>query len=136
MSATHYAFPAVISGSAPQVWKKGVDSDAFHPRFSNPEMRSRLTSGNTQDAVMVYVGRLGHEKNLKFLRDLLDRLPTMRLAFVGDGPARPDLEHHFTGKHLSICFYGRVQQTWDGMQCATSATSSSSTATPSSQLSL
>ncbi|KXZ55233.1 hypothetical protein GPECTOR_3g374 [Gonium pectorale] len=71
-----------------QVWKKGVDSDTFHPRFRSAAMRARLTGGKPERPVLVYVGRLGFEKNLFFLRELLNRNPGVCLAFVGDGPAR------------------------------------------------
>lgn len=55
-------------------------------------MRERLTGGHPEDLVMIYCGRLGHEKNLTFLRGILDKVPGVRLAFVGDGPARKELE--------------------------------------------
>ncbi|GFR39619.1 hypothetical protein Agub_g83 [Astrephomene gubernaculifera] len=80
-----------------QVWKKGVDSDTFHPRFRCDAMRSRLTAGRPERPVLVYVGRLGFEKNLFFLRRLLDRNPGVSLAFVGDGPARAELQTAFQG---------------------------------------
>eukprot|EP01025_Chloroclados_australasicus_P050333 TRINITY_DN5776_c0_g1_i4.p2 TRINITY_DN5776_c0_g1~~TRINITY_DN5776_c0_g1_i4.p2 ORF type:complete len:216 (-),score=29.58 TRINITY_DN5776_c0_g1_i4:367-1014(-) len=60
-------------------------------------MRERMTDGNPNDPLMVHVGRLGHEKNLKFLKQILERIPNLRLAFVGDGPARQELEEHFQG---------------------------------------
>jgi len=31
------------------------------------------------------------------LRDILERIPGARLAFVGDGPERESLERHFAG---------------------------------------
>lgn len=65
-------------------------------------MRSRLTNGHPKDPVAVYVGRLGHEKNLKFLKAVMERVPGLRLAFVGDGPARKDLEAHFAGARSSL----------------------------------
>ena len=37
------------------------------------------------------------EKNLYVLRDILERIPGARLAFVGDGPERESLEKHFAG---------------------------------------
>eukprot|EP00803_Ostreobium_quekettii_P002087 evm.model.scf_565.6 EVM.evm.TU.scf_565.6 scf_565:27552-33479(+) len=80
-----------------KVWRKGIDAEAFHPRFKNQEMRERLTDGNPEASVIVHVGRLGVEKNLKFLKGMLDKLPGTRLAFVGDGPARQELEVHFRG---------------------------------------
>lgn len=46
------------------------------------------------------------EKNLKVLRDILLKLPTNTcLCFVGDGPARAELEEHFKGHpvHFTVC---------------------------------
>jgi len=80
-----------------QVWRKGVDTEVFHPRFRSQEMRKRLTNGHPEDPVIVYVGRLGTEKNLTFLKEILARLPNLRLAFVGNGPNREDLEQFFAG---------------------------------------
>eukprot|EP00210_Caulerpa_lentillifera_P007065 g6758.t1 len=79
------------------VWKKGVDTDQFHPKFKSNSMRHRLTSGHPGDPVMVYVGRLGPEKNLEFLKGILTKLPNLHLAFVGDGPAREELHEYFSG---------------------------------------
>lgn len=53
--------------------------------------------------LMLYVGRLGVEKRLKDLRDILDRLSEqysdiksqIRLCIVGDGPQRMVLEQYF-----------------------------------------
>lgn len=86
-----------VPGPVPQVWKKGVDSDTFHPRFRSEAMRLRLTNGRPERPVMVYVGRLGFEKNLFFLREVLARNPDVSLAFVGDGPARVELQAAFKG---------------------------------------
>ncbi|KAG2444891.1 hypothetical protein HXX76_001628 [Chlamydomonas incerta] len=88
---------AVNSAKQVQVWKKGVDSDVFHPRFRSAAMRERLTGGVPGRPTLVYVGRLGFEKNLFFLRELLDRNPGVGLAFVGDGPARQELQSAFKG---------------------------------------
>jgi len=84
------------------VWRKGVDTEVFHPRFRSREMRKRLTDGHPEDPVMIYVGRLGNEKNLTFLKDILARLPNLRLAFVGDGPSREDLEKFFAGTRTTF----------------------------------
>lgn len=43
------------------------------------------------------------EKNLHVLRQILEKLPdNVCLAFVGDGPAKKDLERHFKG--LKVVF--------------------------------
>lgn len=80
-----------------EVWKKGVCSDTFHPRFRSQAMRERLSGGNPEAPILLSVGRLGNEKNLKFLKAMLERIPNARLAFVGDGPAREELKQYFAG---------------------------------------
>ncbi|KAL4452539.1 hypothetical protein ABPG75_008201 [Micractinium tetrahymenae] len=79
------------------VWTKGVCSDTFHPRFRSDAMRERLSGGNPDAPILLSVGRLGNEKNLKVLKDILAAVPGARLAFVGDGPAREELKAHFAG---------------------------------------
>ncbi len=86
------------------VWGRGVDADAFHPRFRSVEMRARLSSGCPGDLLMLYVGRLSFEKRLGDLRAVLEQVPGTRLALVGDGPERASLEAHFTG--LPVTFSG------------------------------
>ncbi|XP_020524963.1 sulfoquinovosyl transferase SQD2 [Amborella trichopoda] len=71
-----------------RLWNKGVDSESFHPRYRNEEMRIQLTKGEPEKPLIIHVGRLGVEKSLDFLKSLMDRLPEARIAFVGDGPYR------------------------------------------------
>lgn len=85
-----------------QVWRKGVDTEVFHPRFFSTEMRSRMTDGHPEDPLIVYVGRLGNEKNLTFLKEILQRIPNLRLAFVGDGPYREELQLAFEGTRTTF----------------------------------
>ena len=77
------------------VWKKGVCSDTFHPQHKCSNMRLKLTDNNPDAPLLLSVGRLGYEKNLKFLKGVLGKIPGARLAFVGDGPARAELEEYF-----------------------------------------
>jgi sulfoquinovosyltransferase len=78
------------------VWKKGVCSDTFHPQYKCSTMREKLTDGNPEQPLLLSVGRLGSEKNLKFLKEILKKVPNARLAFVGDGPAREELMEYFS----------------------------------------
>ncbi|CAN1134430.1 Sulfoquinovosyl transferase SQD2, partial [Linum perenne] len=80
-----------------RLWNKGVDSESFNPRFRSPEMRLRLTNGEPEKPLIVHVGRLGVEKSLDCLKTVMDRLPNARIAFVGDGPYREELEKLFEG---------------------------------------
>lgn len=75
------------------VWRKGIDTEVFNPKFKDPEMRSRLTNGNPDSPLLLYVGRLGAEKRLSDLKEVMEKLPSnTRLAFVGKGPAAQELE--------------------------------------------
>lgn len=89
-----------------RLWHKGVDSESFHPRYKSHEMRIRLTDGEPLKPLIVHVGRLGVEKNLGFFKMLMDRLPEVRLAFIGDGPYRKDLEEMFLG--MPVVFTGML----------------------------
>ncbi|OUS49173.1 hypothetical protein BE221DRAFT_66306 [Ostreococcus tauri] len=80
-----------------QVWDKGVDTVSFNPKFRSEEMRKRL-SGGRDGPIIGCVGRLGAEKRLGDLKDILAKLPpNVNLAIIGDGPERQKLEKHFEG---------------------------------------
>ncbi|KAJ6913269.1 hypothetical protein NC651_015700 [Populus alba x Populus x berolinensis] len=87
----------VTAANKIRLWNKGVDSESFHPRFRSNEMRMRLSNGEPEKPLIVHVGRLGVEKSLDFLKRVMDRLPGARIAFIGDGPYREELEKMFTG---------------------------------------
>ena len=81
-----------------EVWRKGVDSNRFHPKFSSHEMRNRMTDGNPHDFLMVYIGRVGEEKRLKDIKPILEKMgPGVRLCIVGDGPQLKELHQFYSG---------------------------------------
>ncbi len=80
-----------------ELWQKGVDTERFSPSHRSPEMRERLTQGHPQDKLMVYIGRLSAEKGIEACRPVLEAIPGLRLALIGDGPHRAKLEEHFAG---------------------------------------
>lgn len=80
-----------------QLWRRGVDTELFHPSRASLEMRTRLTSGHPEDKLLLYIGRLSAEKEIERCRDILAALPGVRLALVGDGPHREKLERYFAG---------------------------------------
>ena len=107
----------VAEGAAParlvSHWRKAVDSEVFNPKWKSSAARAALqaapaaepapTAGQQQgsdadEPLLLYVGRLGAEKNVDFLRPLLASVPRARLAIVGDGPARADLEAAFAAE--------------------------------------
>ncbi len=89
------------------LWRRGVDADQFHPRHYSPQMRALLSDHHPEEALLLYVGRISPEKRLHDLKAVLKQVPGTRLALVGDGPARPELEALFAG--LPVKFTGYLQ---------------------------
>jgi glycosyltransferase involved in cell wall biosynthesis len=77
------------------IWRGGVDTQRFHPRHRALAMRHRLSDGRPDAPLLLYVGRLAPEKSVETLAWALDACPQARLALVGDGPARRQLERVF-----------------------------------------
>ncbi|GAA0141531.1 transferase [Lithospermum erythrorhizon] len=97
----------VTAGNKIRLWNKGVDSESFHPKYRSHEMRLRLSNGEHEKLLIVHVGRLGVEKSLDFLKSVMDKIPEARIAFIGDGPFRPELEKMFEG--MPAVFTGMLQ---------------------------
>ncbi len=87
------------------LWQRGVDTETFHPSLESREMRSRLTQGHPEDPLLLYVGRLGAEKEIDRIKPILQSIPNARLALVGDGPNRANLEKHFAGTNTNFVGY-------------------------------
>ncbi|NJL35873.1 MAG: glycosyltransferase family 1 protein [Leptolyngbyaceae cyanobacterium SM1_4_3] len=77
------------------VWQRGVDTELFQPGLASLEMRSRLTQGNPDSPLLLYVGRLSAEKEIEKIKPVLESIPNARLALVGDGPYRQELQQYF-----------------------------------------
>jgi glycosyltransferase involved in cell wall biosynthesis len=77
------------------LWPQGVDSRRFHPSWFSKSWRIRLSGGKPAEKLLLYVGRLAPEKGIGGLAAVLREMPGLRLAIVGDGPARRDLEREF-----------------------------------------
>lgn len=86
------------------LWQRGVDIETFQPGLRSQEMRSRLSQGHPDSPLLLYVGRLSAEKEIDQIKPILKAIPSARLALVGDGPYRAELEKHFADTHT--CFAG------------------------------
>ena len=86
------------------LWRRGVDPDVFKPGEAKPEVRERLTNGNPDKTLLIFVGRLAPEKQVEQIKPVLEAIPNTHLAIVGDGPFREKLENIYNG--MSVTFAG------------------------------
>jgi glycosyltransferase involved in cell wall biosynthesis len=88
------------------LWQRGVDTDLFRPELRSEAMRQRLLGGRSDTGkLLLYIGRLSAEKQIERIRPVLDALPEARLALVGDGPYRQQLETLFAGSTATFMGY-------------------------------
>ena len=86
------------------IWTRGVDVTRFSPARRDHGWRFRLSAGEVNKPILLYVGRLSAEKRVDWLLPVLKALPDVRLAIVGYGPARPVLADLFAD--LPVVFTG------------------------------
>ena len=88
------------------LWQRGVDTELFRPELANAAMRARLHGGHSDTGnLLLYIGRLSAEKQIERIRPVLEALPQARLALVGDGPHRQQLERLFEGTATTFVGY-------------------------------
>lgn len=80
-----------------QVWKTGVDSELFNPKYKSHDMRLKMFNGNysPNKILLVSVGRISPEKNFDFLLNIIKKFPQTFLCVVGDGPYKSSLKPLF-----------------------------------------
>lgn len=79
------------------VLQRGVDTVNRHPDFRNADMRRKLSGGEPDKKLLVFVGRVAPEKELERLLPLMKTRKDVSLAIVGDGPDRNRLIKLFAG---------------------------------------
>ena len=88
------------------LWQRGVDTDIFRPDLRSDTMRQKLLGQfSDEGALLIYVGRLSAEKQIERIKPVLDSLPKARLALVGDGPYRNQLEKLFENTPTTFVGY-------------------------------
>jgi glycosyltransferase involved in cell wall biosynthesis len=88
------------------LWDRGVDVELFSDKRRSARMRARLAGEDGFNGhILLYVGRLAAEKGIERLRPCLDLRPDIRLAIVGDGPHRAQLERVFAGTRTVFTGY-------------------------------
>ncbi len=89
-----------------RIWGRGVDVERFHPEHRREAWRESI-GVQPHETLVMYVGRLAREKRVDLLADSLQGVEGVRLAMVGDGPARADLQHRMAG--LPVHFTGYLK---------------------------
>ena len=87
------------------IWGRGVDTTLYNPAKRSTAVRAELTGGCPHAPLLVYVGRLAVEKRVDVIRPVLDQWPDARLAIIGDGPERANLEKLFAGTNAVFAGY-------------------------------
>jgi glycosyltransferase involved in cell wall biosynthesis len=92
-----------------RIWPRGVDTTLFRPERRSMELRQRWLQGRGQPenkAILLYVGRVSWEKNLRLLVQSYRRMDYehCHLVIVGDGPAYAELQQEVAG--LPVTFTG------------------------------
>ncbi len=87
------------------LWQRGVDTEMFQPHLASKKMRSRLSGGNPDSPLLLYVGRVSAEKQIDQIKPVLEAIPEAHLAIVGDGPHREALEGPFAGTQTHFIGY-------------------------------
>ncbi|MGI5950524.1 MAG: glycosyltransferase family 4 protein [Brooklawnia sp.] len=87
------------------LWPKAVDTATYRPQARTKRMRRRLSDDHPDDPLAIYVGRLSPEKNLEDLLEPVHRMPHVRFALVGSGPASQALRSKFAGTNTVFTGY-------------------------------
>jgi glycosyltransferase involved in cell wall biosynthesis len=87
------------------LWQRGVDTEMFRPSLASQQMRSRLSQGNPDSPLLLYVGRVSAEKQIDEIKPVLEAIPEARLAIVGDGPYKEVLQAHFADTNTHFVGY-------------------------------
>jgi glycosyltransferase involved in cell wall biosynthesis len=95
-----------------RIWHRGVDTQLFSPEKRRKELREQWV-GSADKVVLLYVGRVSWEKNLKALSqayiNLQARMQDLHLVITGDGPARTELEAIFANEKVRVTFTGYLE---------------------------
>ena len=113
-----------------RIWPRGVDMALFQPECRSAELRASWLSERTEPenkTILLYVGRVSWEKNLRLLIQAYRGMDFTRchLVIVGDGPAYAEVQQELSG--LPVTFTGYLR----GSELATAYASADVFAFPS-----
>ncbi len=84
------------------LWERGLDASRFSPRYRSAAERRRWAQPG--EALLLYLGRLVADKDLRVLAEALERLRAqgrrLRCVFAGDGPMKAELQARLPQDHF------------------------------------
>jgi glycosyltransferase involved in cell wall biosynthesis len=91
-----------------RIWPRGVDTGLFRPERRNEATRAAWLHGE-EKVILLYVGRISREKNLRLLVQAYLGMDHTRchLVMVGDGPALSEVKQELA--HVPATFTGYLQ---------------------------
>ena len=90
-----------------RIWPRGVDTDIFKPERRSAELRASWLGEEAENkTVLLYVGRVSWEKNLRLLMQAYRSMnhSNTHLVIVGEGPASVEMQQELAG--LPVTFTG------------------------------
>ena len=95
-----------------RIWPRGVDTTLFRPERRSEVLRVSWLQHREQPdnkVVLLYVGRLSWEKNLRLLVQAFQGMDHQHchLVIVGDGPARAEIQHQLADFPVTFTGYLR-----------------------------
>jgi glycosyltransferase involved in cell wall biosynthesis len=93
-----------------RLWPRGVDTTLFQPERRSAEVRASWLKEREQaddKVILLYVGRLSWEKNLRLLLQAYRGMDHQHchLVVVGDGPARLEMQQELAGLPATFTGY-------------------------------
>jgi glycosyltransferase involved in cell wall biosynthesis len=93
-----------------RIWPRGVDTTLFQPECRSAEVRTSWLQDRGQEndrVVLLYVGRLSWEKNLRLLVQAYRGMDHRHchLVVVGDGPARAEMQQELASLPATFTGY-------------------------------
>jgi len=98
-----------------RIWSRGVDTSLFRPERRNQELRDSWLTGRDRSVnitVILYVGRVSWEKNLRLLTQAYKGMDHehCHLVIVGDGPALKEVQHEVASLPVTFTGYLKGEQ--------------------------
>lgn len=93
-----------------RVWPRGVDTNLFQPGRRNEALRRTWLAGREEPehkTIILYVGRVSWEKNLRLLVQAYREIDVSRchLVVVGEGPASGEMQQELEGMPVTFTGY-------------------------------